>query len=173
MHHRGEQVQLADHALKGADPLLSGLLSIDLRFKPCRTPAQVSDARLKLWLLNQPLGITVDQATDRAARFGKLAGESIKLRLVRMSLHRIQPPLIFRDYERRVFQQPTNLGPHGIIERLDRNQPRIATELTMKAAAIGATASIVAPPPPMVMTGEPISARLAHKQTTQQVLNAR
>ena len=78
MHHRGEQVQLADHALKGADPLLSGLLSIDLRLKPCRTPAQVSDARLKLWLLDQPLGIAVDQATDRTAR-SELAGESIKL----------------------------------------------------------------------------------------------
>src|SRR3954452_11354640 len=173
MHHRGEQVQLADHALKGADLLLSGLLSIDLRLKPCRTPAQVSDARLKLWLLNQPLGIAVDQATDRAARFGKLTGESIKLWLARMCLHRVQPPLIFLDYERGVFQQPTNLRPHGIIERLNRKQPRIATELTMKAAAIGATASIVAPLPPMVVTAKPISARLAYKQTTQQVLNAR
>jgi len=62
-----------------------------------------------------------------------------------MRLHRVQPPLVFRNYERGVFQQPTNLGPHGIIERLDRNQPRITTELTVEAAAIGATASIVAP----------------------------
>ena len=74
MHHRGEQVQLADHALKGADLLLSGLLGIDLSLKPCRAPAQVSDARFELWLLNQPLGIAVDQATDRTARFG-LASE--------------------------------------------------------------------------------------------------
>ena len=29
--------------------------------------------------LHQPLGIAVDQATDRTARFGELAGESIKL----------------------------------------------------------------------------------------------
>jgi hypothetical protein len=54
MHHRGEQVQLADHALKGADLLLSGLLGIDLSLKPCRAPAQVSDARFELWLLNSP-----------------------------------------------------------------------------------------------------------------------
>src|SRR3954451_1730772 len=93
--------------------------------------------------------------------------------MARMRLHRVQPPLVFRNYERGVFQQPTNLGPHGIIERLDRNQPRIATELPMKAAAIGATASIVAPLPPMVMTTKPISARLAYKQAAQQVLNAR
>ena len=61
MHHRGEQVQLADHALKGADLLLSGLLGIDLSLKPCRAPAQVRDARFELWLLNQPLGIAVDR----------------------------------------------------------------------------------------------------------------
>ena len=90
-----------------------------------------------------------------------------------MRLHRVQPPLVFRNYERGVFQQPTNLGPHGIIERLDRNQPRITTELTVEAAAIGATASIVAPPPLMVVTGKPISARLTYQQTAQQVLNAR
>jgi hypothetical protein len=83
MHHRGEQVQLADHALKGADLLLSGLLGIDLSLKPCRAPAQVSDTRLGLWLLNQPFGIAVDQATNRAACFGKLASESIKLWLAR------------------------------------------------------------------------------------------
>src|SRR4051812_8341387 len=90
-----------------------------------------------------------------------------------MRLHRVQPPLVFRNYERRVFQQPTNLGPHGLIERLDRNQPRITTGLTVEAAAIGATASIVAPPPLMVVTGKPISARLTYQQTAQQVLNAR
>src|SRR3954471_14817493 len=88
-----------------------------------------------------------------------------------MRLHRVQPPLVFCNYERGVFQQPTNLGPHGIIERLDRNQPRITTGLTVEAAAIGATASIVAPPPLMVVTGKPISARLTYKQTAQQVLN--
>src|SRR3954447_18752474 len=90
-----------------------------------------------------------------------------------MRLHRVQPPLVFRNYERGVFQQPTNLGPHGIIERLDRSQPRIATGLTVEAAAIGATASIVAPLPLMVVTGKSISARLTYKQTAQQVLNAR
>src|SRR4051812_14620338 len=90
-----------------------------------------------------------------------------------MRLHRVQPPLVFCNYERGVFQQPTNLGPHGIIERLDRNQPRITTGLTVEAAAIGATASIVAPPPLMMVTGKPISARLTYKQTAQQVLNAR
>ncbi|MBV9480007.1 MAG: hypothetical protein JO249_04525, partial [Acidobacteria bacterium] len=87
---------LADHALKGSDLLLSGLLGINLSFKSCRAPAQVSDARFELWFLNQPFGIAVDQATDRAARFGELAGESIKLWLARMRLHRIQPPLVFR-----------------------------------------------------------------------------
>src|SRR4051812_36865742 len=90
-----------------------------------------------------------------------------------MRLHRVQPPLVFLNYERGVFQQPTNLGPHGIIERLDRDQPRITTGLTVEAAAIGATASIVAPPPLMVVTGKPISACLTYKQTAQQVLNAR
>lgn len=90
-----------------------------------------------------------------------------------MSLHRVQPPLVFLNHERGVFQQPTNLRPYGIIKRLDRNQPCIASKLAVEAAAIGAAASIVAPPPPMVMTGEPISARLAYEQTAQQVLNAR
>jgi hypothetical protein len=90
-----------------------------------------------------------------------------------MRLHRVQPSLVFRNYERGVFQQPTNFGPHGIIEWLDRNQPRIATGLTVEAAAIGATASIVAPLPLMVVTGKPISACLTYKQTAQQVLNPR
>src|SRR3954451_8596842 len=84
-----------------------------------------------------------------------------------MRLHRVQPSLVFRNDERGVFQQPTNLGPNGIIERLDRNQPRIATGLTVEAAAIGATASIVAPLPLMVVTGKSISARLTYKQTAQ------
>ena len=55
------------------------MLGTDLSLKLCRAPAQVSDAGFELWLLNQPLGIAVDQATDRTARFGELAGESIKL----------------------------------------------------------------------------------------------
>src|SRR3954451_12322666 len=78
--------------------------------------------------------------------------------MARMRLHRVQPPLVFRNYERGVFQQPTNLGPHGIIERLDRNQPRITTGLTVEAAWIGGAGSIVAPPP--LMGSPPVWAAL-------------
>ena len=52
MYLRGKQVQLADHALEGADLLLSGLLGTGFSLKPCRAPAQVSDARLELRLLD-------------------------------------------------------------------------------------------------------------------------
>src|SRR4051812_39313525 len=90
-----------------------------------------------------------------------------------MRLHRVQPSLVFRNDERGVFQQPTNLGPNGIIERLDRNRPRIATGPPGEAPATGATTPIVAPLLLMVVTGKSISARLTNKQTAQQVLNNR
>jgi len=38
---------------------------------------------------------------------------------VRMSLDGVEPPLVFLDNERGVFQQPTDLGPNRLIERLD------------------------------------------------------
>src|SRR5215210_7943762 len=90
-----------------------------------------------------------------------------------MRLKRVEAPLVFLYDERGILQQPTDLGPNRLIERLDGNQPSIASELAVEPAAIGAATPIVAPLPPVVMTGEPIPEGLADEQATQQVLDAR
>src|SRR5829696_1815428 len=90
-----------------------------------------------------------------------------------MSLDGVEPPLVLLDHERGVFQQPTDLGPNRLIERLHSHQPSITPELAVEPAAIGAAASIVAPLPTVVMTREPIPARLADQQATQKVMDAR
>jgi len=141
--------------------------------KSGQAPAQLSDARLELGLLDQALRIAVDQTADRTPCFGQLAGESVQLKLARMGLKRVEASLVLLDHERRVLQQPTDLGPNRLIERLHSHQPRITSERAVEPAAIGATTSIVAPLPPVVMTREPIPARLADQQATQKVLDAR
>ncbi len=172
MHHRGKQFQLADDPLKGADLLFGGLLFSDFGFKSGCAPAQVSDPRLELGLFDQALGIAVDQAVDRAASFSELAGESIAFELTGMSLDRVETSLIFLYDERGVFQQPTDLGPDRLIERLNRDQSSIASDLAVEPAAIGTATAVVAPLPSVVMTREPVPALLADEQAAQQVLDA-
>src|SRR3954452_15886625 len=89
-----------------------------------------------------------------------------------MSLKRVEPPLVLLDHERRGFQQTTDLGPNRLIERLHSHEPSIASELAVEPAAIGAATSVVAPLPAVVMAGEPVPARLADQQATQQILDA-
>src|SRR5215207_11741819 len=89
-----------------------------------------------------------------------------------MSLDGVEPPLVLLDHEHGVFQQPTDLGPNRLIERLDSHEPSIASELAVKPAAIGAATSVVAPLPTVVMTREPIPAALADQQAAQQILDA-
>src|SRR3712207_8245241 len=91
----GKQVQLADDPLKGADLLFRGLLCAGLGLKSGGTPAQVSNPRLELGFVDQALSIAVDQAANRPASFGQLTGECVAFELVRMSLHRGEPPLVF------------------------------------------------------------------------------
>ena len=55
-----------------------------------------------------------------------------------MSLDCVETPLVFLDYEPGVLQQPTDFGPRGLVERFDRDQPSIASELAVEPAAIGA-----------------------------------
>jgi hypothetical protein len=122
--------------LKRADLLFGGLLCAGFGLKSGRAPAQLSNARLELGLFDQALRVAVDQATDRTPCFGQLPGESVELKLVRMSLKRVEPPLVLLDNERRVFQQPTDLGPNRLIERLDSHQSSSASELAVEPAAM-------------------------------------
>jgi hypothetical protein len=167
VHHRGEQFQLADDPLKGADLLFGSLLFSDVSLKSGCAPAQVSDPRLELGLLDQTLGIAVDQAADRAASFGELTGESVAFELTGMRLDRVETSLIFSYDERGVLQQPTDLGPDSLIKGLNRDQPSIASEFAVEPAAIGTATAVIAPLPSVVMTREPVPALLAHEQATQ------
>ena len=123
--------------------------------KSGHTPAQLSKARLELGLFDQSLRIAVDQAADRTPCFGQLPGESVQFELARISLKRVEAPLIFLDNQRGVLQQPTNLGPNRFVERLDGNQPSIASAFAVEPAAIGAATAVVAPLSAVVMAGEP------------------
>src|SRR3954453_8000839 len=172
-YHRGEQIQFANDPLKRAGLLFGPLLLAGLGFKSGQAPTQLSDARFELGFLDQALRIAVDQAVNRTPHFGQLAGEGVELKLVWMSLKRVEPPLVLLDHERRVFQQPTDLGPNRLIEQLHSHEPSITSELAVESAAIGAATSIVAPLPAVVMTREPIPARLADQQAAQQILDAR
>src|SRR5215213_7054782 len=90
-----------------------------------------------------------------------------------MGLERVEATLVFLDHKSGVFQQPTDLSPNRLIERLDSDQSSIASERAVEPAAIGAATSVVAPLPAVVMTGEPIPACLADQQAAQQILDAR
>ena len=92
---------------------------------------------------------------------------------MRRGLHGVQAPLILLDDPRRVVEQPTDFAPHRLIKRLRGDQPGIAPEGAVEAAPVCAATAIVAPLPPVVMSGEPIAALLADKQASQQILNPR
>ena len=90
-----------------------------------------------------------------------------------MGLKRVKASLVLLDHKSGVLQQPTDLGPDRLIERLHSHEPRITSERAVEPAAIGAATSVVAPWPTVVMTREPIPARLADQQATQKVMDAR
>ena len=140
------------------------MLFASFGLKSGQAPPQLSDARLELGFLDQALRIAVDQAVDRTPCFGQLAGESVQFELARMSLKRVEASLVLLDHERRVLQQPTDLGPDRLIERLHSHQPSITSERAVEPAAIGAATSVVAPLRSVVMTREPIPAGLADQQ---------
>ena len=173
MHHRGKQVEFADHEMQRADLLIGFLLSLGFGFQPGCPAAQRGQARLELRLVDQSLGVAVDQPLDRAARLGPLTVKSIEFEPMRRGLHGVQAPLILRDDPCRIVEQPTDFGPHRLIEQLRGDQPGIAPERTVEAAAVRAATAIVAPLPAMVMAGEPIAALLADQQAAQQILDAR
>ena len=78
MHHRGKQVQLANHEVQRADLLIGFLLGLGFSFQPGCPAAQRGQARLEFGLLDQPLRVAVDQSLDRAARLGQLTVKSIE-----------------------------------------------------------------------------------------------
>ena len=83
VHHRGKQVELADHELQRADLLIGFLLGLGFSFQPGCPPAQLGQARLELRLLDQSLRVAVDQPLDRTARLGQLTVESIEFEPMR------------------------------------------------------------------------------------------
>ena len=95
MHHCGKQVQLTDDQVQRADLLIRFLLSLGFSFQPARSGGARSQARLELGLLDQTLGVAVDQSLDRAVGLGELTVESIAFEPMRRGMHGVQAPLIF------------------------------------------------------------------------------
>src|SRR5690242_7583370 len=142
-------------------------------FEPRRAPTEFSNARLKLGLLDQSFSVTVDEPSNRAARFGQSAIDRVEFQPAWAGLRCIQAPLVLRQHTPGILQQSTHLGPYGLVERLNRHQPRVAPTLAMEPAAVSAAAPVVALLPTMVMAGEPVAAFLADEQPAQQILHTR
>lgn len=69
------------------------------------------DAGLKFVLLNQPLGITVDQTSDSLAQPSHLALQHGQVRLPYLLVGTVQAPLLFPHESLWFFQQRPNLVP--------------------------------------------------------------
>jgi hypothetical protein len=171
-HHPREQIELADDHLEGAGLFPGGVQRAGFGFEARHAPAQLGDARFELGFFDQPFGEAVNEPPDRAASLGQPAAEGVELKPTWAGLHRIQAPLVFIQHARGVLQQPADLGPHGLVERLDRHQPGVASALAVIPAAVGAAAPVVAPLPAVMVAGEPVVALAADEQAAQQVAQA-
>jgi hypothetical protein len=163
--HLGKEAELSDHELKGARLLRCIAKRDGVRLELGQPSAQVGDARLELAFVNEALGVAVDEPIDRPPEPADLAFHDVELEPSRSGTGHLQAPLIFRQDARRILEETADFAPHCCVERLDRDQPRITSELAMIPAAVGAAASVITILAAVVMTGEAIAAFLTDKQT--------
>ena len=113
---------------------------------------QLGQPRLELHLVDQSLGVAVDQSADALAHLGALTLKRRDLKVPRIGLDFCQTALVFMEYAGGICEQATNLCPHGGVELFD-------TDRTKGAAAPIRRSVIDTPAAAGVVGAAPISVR--------------
>ena len=142
-HGRGEVVQMADNQPQIA--LRRRLLGkvFRLRFEDHHALLEARHAGLEFALLDEPLGVAVDQAPDPLSQLADLGLGGHEVGLVRLLPRIVQTPLILLDQPLRVFQQAAHLRPHGQVHQIGPDLRVVAEPMTTKAVGVAADAAVV------------------------------
>src|SRR3954467_9233219 len=112
---------------------------------------QPGDARLNVGLVDQTLGITVDQPAHSAAQFGDLglnAGQITCCGVARL----IQTSLVFRRDPARILQHTLDRAPDRLVQPIRPRRRVRAQALPAEAVGITAAAAIIGVGPPLALS---------------------
>src|SRR5215212_9263193 len=111
---------------------------------------QPNDARREVGLVNQTLGIAVDQPAHPAAQLGDLgldAGQITGGGVARL----IQTSLVFRRDPARILQHTLDLAPDRLVQPIRAHLRVCAQALAAEAVSITAAAAIIGVGPPLAL----------------------
>src|SRR4051794_1474467 len=112
---------------------------------------QPGNARLKVGLVDQTLGITVDQPAHSAAQLGNLGldtGQITCCGVARLN----QTSLVFRRDPARILQHTLDLAPDRLVQPIRAHLRVRAQALTAEAVGITAAAAIIGVGPPLALS---------------------
>ena len=112
---------------------------------------QPGDARLEVGLVDQTLGITVDQPAHSAAQLGNLGLDAGQITCCGVaSLN--QTSLVFRRDPARILQHTLDLAPDRLVQPIRAHLRVRAQALTAEAVGITAAAAIIGVGPPLALS---------------------
>src|SRR5215212_2337539 len=137
---------------------------------------QPGDARLEVGLVNQTLGIAVDQPAHPAAQLGDLgldAGQITGCGVASLN----QASFVLRRDPARILQHTLNLAPHRLVQPIRAHLRVRAQALATEAVGITAAAAIIGVGPPLALSRTQadgfavigVAALPAHDEPLQQV----
>jgi hypothetical protein len=137
---------------------------------------QPGDARLKVGLVDQTLGITVDQPAHSAAQFGDLGLNAGQINCCGVA-SLIQTSLVFRRDPARILQHTLDLAPDRLVQPIRAHLRVRAQALAAEAVGITAAAAIIGVGPPLALSRSQanglavigVAALLAHDEPLQEV----
>ena len=109
------------------------------------------DARLEVGLVDQTLGIAVDQPAHPAAQLSDLgldAGQIIGCGVA----HLIQTPLVLRRDPARILQHTLDLVPDRLVQPIRAHLRVCAQALAAEAVGIAAAAAVIGVGPPLTLS---------------------
>ena len=139
----GKHLQLANDELQRAGLLGRILQRCSFCLKLGDALAQACQPRLEFRLADHALGVAVDQPAYAAAQLRDLALDRFQFGPARPAAHSLQAALIFLRDAGRIGKQPADLVPRRRIELLDADGPGLAPALTVEAASVRASATVV------------------------------
>src|SRR4051794_467847 len=137
---------LPEPALRDLVPQGCGLL-----FPALDPLTQPGDARLKVGLVDQTLGITVDQPAHSAAQFGDLGLNAGQITCCGVA-SLIQTSLVFRRDPARILQHTLDLAPDRLVQPIRAHLRVRAQALAAEAVGITAAAAIIGVGPPLALS---------------------
>jgi hypothetical protein len=174
---------LPDEILKPAHDQREGRALRDLVPQGCGLlfPAldpltQPGDARLKVGLVDQTLGIAVDQPAHSAAQLGDLGLDPGQIACCGVTGLN-QAPFVLRRDPARILQHTLNLAPHRLVQPIRAHLRVRAQALAAEAVGITAAAAIIGVGPSLALSRTQadgfavigVAALLAHDEPLQEV----